>query len=143
LHCAKYGFVSGQYHGKWGGWVVEDLGGLLAEVFPGIIDVEFASNIVYESRVVITQTMLDTGGISQPTAFNGSHKSIWGRATNLCHSSMDKSHPGAIHGYYIPFFQACYHVKDVCQHLILSIFTPFLPVFHGKIAWNHELHDQS
>jgi hypothetical protein len=116
LALRKCGFTNGQYHGQGGGWIVEDLGRLLDEVSQDIPDVEFAFDVVDEPRVVITQAMLDTGGVSKPEFQNERHHSIWGRVTGPCHDTITKSPQTFIHDHGVPFVQDWYQAKDVCQH---------------------------
>ncbi|KAH8711969.1 hypothetical protein GQ44DRAFT_689723 [Phaeosphaeriaceae sp. PMI808] len=117
LALRKCGFAQGQYHAQGGGWIVEDLGKLLEEVSQDLPNVDFAFDVVDEPRVVITQEMLDKGGVAKPEFINESHKSIWSRVTAACSiTTMRKHHATAVHDYGIPFVQDWTEAKDVCLH---------------------------
>ncbi|KAJ5024412.1 hypothetical protein PSV08DRAFT_227664 [Bipolaris maydis] len=116
LALRKCGFTDGRFHGQGGGWIVEDLGKLLQEVSQGIPNVEFAFDVVDEPRVVITQQMLDTGGISKPEFYDAHHLSIWERATSACAHTSSSGKPPVIHDYGLNLVQDWYQSKDVCSH---------------------------
>ncbi|RMZ73478.1 glycosyltransferase family 90 [Pyrenophora seminiperda CCB06] len=116
LALRKCGFTNGKYHGQGGGWIVEDLGKLLEEVSTELPDVEFAFDVVDEPRVVITQQMLNAGGVSKPEFQDAKHESIWDRITNSCPPTSTTDYKPAVHDYGLPFVQDWYHAKDVCSH---------------------------
>jgi hypothetical protein len=116
LALRKCGFTSGMFHGQGGGWIVDDLGRLLEEVSKDLPDVEFAFDVVDEPRVVITQQMLDAGGVAEPEFRNEAHKSTWNRVTGPCMNAVPRTYQPAVYDYNIPFVQDWYHAKDICQH---------------------------
>jgi hypothetical protein len=117
LALRKCGFTDGEYHGQGGGWIVEDLGNkLLGEVSKDIPDVEFAFDVVDEPRVVITEQMLEAGGVAQPEFYNAEHRSIWKQVTAQCQGHKSRDFKPTVYDYDIPFVQDWYQAKDVCQH---------------------------
>jgi hypothetical protein len=124
LALRKCGFTNGEYHGQGGGWIVDDLGQLLAEVSRDLPDVEFAFDVVDEPRVVITKQMLDTGGVAKPEFQDANHKSIWSRITASCEVETPSSYRPFVHDYGISFVQDWHYAKDVCSH-------PEFELMHG------------
>ncbi|KAL1601999.1 hypothetical protein SLS59_005165 [Nothophoma quercina] len=128
LALRKCGFTKGEYHGQGGGWIVEDLGHkLLEEVKGDIPDVEFAFDVVDEPRVIITQQMLEAGGVAKPEFYNAEHRSIWSRVTASCQNDTSIVYKPKVYDYGIPFVQDWYQAKDVCQH-------PEFSELHGFFA---------
>jgi hypothetical protein len=124
LALRKCGFTKGQYHGQGGGWIVDDLGQLLEDVSRDLPDVEFAFDVVDEPRVVITQQMLDAGGVAKPEFQDAKHKSIWSRITASCQHGASDYYQPTVHDYNIPFVQDWHYAKDVCSH-------PEFELMHG------------
>ncbi|EMD64803.1 glycosyltransferase family 90 protein [Bipolaris sorokiniana ND90Pr] len=124
LALRKCGFTDGRFHGQGGGWIVEDLGKLLQEVSQGIPNVEFAFDVVDEPRIIITQHMLDTGGVSKPEFYDAHHLSIWERTTSACAQTSSPGKLHTIHDYGLNLVQDWYQSKDVCSH-------PEFSVMHG------------
>ncbi|EOA83881.1 glycosyltransferase family 90 protein [Exserohilum turcica Et28A] len=116
LALRKCGISDGQYYGQEGDWIVNDLGKLLGEVANDIPNVDFAVNILDEPRVIITQQMLEIGGVSKPEFYDAHHVSIWNRTTEPCEQTPTKGNSPASHDLGLPLVQDWYHTKDVCSH---------------------------
>lgn len=127
LALRKCGFTKGVYHGQGGGWIVDDLGMLLREVWNDLPDVEFAFDVIDEPRIIITQDMLDTGGVSEPEFQDADHHSIWNRATSSCKQLSATPHSPNVDDLGIPFVQDWKQAKDVCAH-------PEYGLMHGFFA---------
>ncbi|XP_014559159.1 glycosyltransferase family 90 protein [Bipolaris victoriae FI3] len=125
LALRKCGFTDGRFHGQGGGWIVEDLGKLLQEVSQGIPNVEFAFDVVDEPRVIITEQMLDTGGVSKPEFYDAHHQPIWDRTTSVCAHPSSPGKTSIIHDYGLNLVQDWHQSKDVCSHPEFSLMHGF------------------
>ncbi|KAF2847082.1 glycosyltransferase family 90 protein [Plenodomus tracheiphilus IPT5] len=116
LALRKCGFVDGVFQGQGDAWIVNDVGQLLQEVSKNLPDVSFAFDVVDEPRVVVTQQMLDDGGVAKPEFQDVSHTPIWARTVSPCQGRISKISQPKIHDYGLSFVQDWYYAKDVCQH---------------------------
>lgn len=116
LALRKCGFTNGAFQGQGDAWIVNNFGELLQEVSKDLPNVTFAFDVVDEPRVVITQQMLDAGGVAKPEFQDVSHTSTWARVTGPCQSRTSKSPHLMVHDYGLSFVQDWYFAKDVCQH---------------------------
>ncbi|KAF2118858.1 hypothetical protein BDV96DRAFT_684496 [Lophiotrema nucula] len=112
----KRGFTNGEYHGQGGGWIVDDLGGLLQDVAKDLPNVEFAFDMVDEPREIISQGLLKAGGFSKPEFTSANHNSIWEQVIQPCQNSAHEASKSTVYDHGIPFVQDWSDTKDVCLH---------------------------
>jgi hypothetical protein len=112
----KCGIDSGKFYSEDDGWMVIGLAKLLKEVTQDIPNFDFAFNVLDEPRVIITQQMLDTGGVSTPEFYSKNKLPIWDRITSSCARTKPSEKSPSVYDYGLKLVQDWHQSKDVCLH---------------------------
>lgn len=111
----KCAFENGTFHAH-GHWLVDDLRNLLSTVTHDIPDVEFVLDVLDEPAEIVSQEVLEAGGVSQPEVKDEKGHPIWNRVIGPCLNKTSLPPYTGIDDYGIPFVQSAVAAKDVCQH---------------------------